>query len=112
MKRICLDCNQFEEPKLSVLNTNFLVSPKILLYAVLLEAVVVIFIVATGFIYGFNNNDSVQGIVIFIGGIITFYMYKNALKKCPNCKSNSLTSIKTPEAQKIIKENNLTVPKS
>ncbi|MGB2691495.1 MAG: hypothetical protein WBC96_03280 [Thermodesulfobacteriota bacterium] len=112
MKRICLDCNQFGEPKISVLNTKFLISPQILLYAVLLEDVVVIFIVATGFIYGFNQNDSVRGIAIFIGGIITFYMYKNSMKTCPNCNSSSLTSIKSPEAQKLIKEQNLSVPKS
>ena len=111
MKRFCLDCHQFGEPKISVLNTRFLISPQILLYAVLLEAVVVIFIVASGFYYGFNNDDSIRGIVIFIGGILTFFMYKNALKKCPNCKSNMLTAIKNPEAQRIIKEKNLTAPK-
>jgi len=112
MKRICLNCNQFGEPKISILNTNFLISPQILLYAILLEAVVVIFIVATGLIYGFNSNDSVRGIIIFIGGILTFILYKNALKECPNCKSNLLTSIKNPEAQKTIKEKNLSIPKS
>ena len=112
MKRICLDCNQFGEPKVSILNTKYLISPKILLYAILLEAVVVIFILATGLIYGFNNDASVRGIIILIGGILTFIMYRNAIKECPNCKSNLLTAINTPEAQKIIKENNLSVPKS
>jgi len=111
MKRFCLECHEFGEPKVSILNTRLLISPKILLYAVLLEAVVVVFIIASGFVYGFNLDDSIRGIVIFIGGIITFYMYKNALKNCPNCKSASLTSINSPEAQKVIKENNLSVPK-
>ena len=111
MKRFCLECHHFEEPKISILNTRLLVSPKFLLYAVLLEAVVVIFIIASGFVYGFNQDDSIRGIVIFIGGLLTFYMYVNALKDCPSCKSRSLTSIKSEEAQKIIKENNLRVPK-
>ncbi len=111
MKRFCLNCNQFGEPKVSILNTRLLISPQILLYAVLLEAVVVVFIVATGYIYGFTNDDILRGVVIFIGGIVTFIMYRNAVKQCPNCKSNSLTSIKSPEAQKIIKENNLSAPK-
>lgn len=111
MKRLCLECNQFGEPRISVLNTKFMISPKILLYAVFLEAVVVIFIAANGFIYGFNQDDSVRGIVIFIGGMVTFYMYKNALKTCPKCKHSSLASIKSPEAQKVIKENNLSIPK-
>lgn len=104
MELVCKHCNKF-----SSLKFNFaLENPSL---GISLIIVGVLFLIIKEDLLDSRALLISYSLFLIFWGIINIARYYNKRQKCPNCQSqNTLLEINTPEAQEIIKENNLSVP--
>ena len=105
MNFLCKNCN-----KISPLKFNFALENKGL----------GIFIIFVGLFFLIFKSDLLNSkallisysLFLIVWGFVNIARHHNKKQTCPECKARGmLIAIDTPEAQQIIKENNLEIPK-
>ena len=62
--------------------------------------------------FGSNTLSVIAGLFLLIMGSIRVIQHERGGKKCPRCKKDLMITLNNPEAQEIMKEHNLTIPKN
>lgn len=101
MEKICLNCQFIGKGKYNYWYGN--------IYLAIPAIIVGIFLLINTEVFGSTTLTVISGLFIIIIGILNIVQYLKGGIVCPKCKKQTMTSVNTPEAQKLIKENNLSI---